>query len=188
MGHWSLARRGQIRTIGGMDSFFGVPAHPLLVHIPAVLLPLAAIGVVMMLIKKSWFEQYKWVVLAITGVGAVGCMLAAGAGESLQAHVIATEGVQAAAKFHEHTEKGDTAQVFAIIFFVVVLAAVLVPILLERRAKGDAAKASPTWLRPVTVALLLLSAGASLVTVIDAGHSGAKSVWVDVEGGEKPAP
>ena len=162
-----------------MNSVFGIPAHPLLVHVPAVLLPLAAAGVVVMLIKKAWFERYKWAVLAITGLGALGAVLAAGSGEALEE---VGEG-EARRAIEEHAEAGEAARLFGVLFFVVVLAAVLIPIVRERRAKGGVAKVAPTWLRPVMVSLLLVSAGASLVTVIDAGHSGAKSVWTDDDGG-----
>jgi hypothetical protein len=48
-----------------MDTLFGLPAHPLLVHMPIVLIPLAAIGVVVMLIKPAWHQRYRWVVLGM---------------------------------------------------------------------------------------------------------------------------
>ena len=50
-----------------MDTFFGIPAHPLFVHIPAVLIPLAAVGVVIMLVRPTWWERYKWATLAEIG-------------------------------------------------------------------------------------------------------------------------
>ncbi len=71
----STTRKAQ-RTLlacAAMDTLFGLPAHPLLVHIPIVLLPLAAIGVIVMLIKPEWHRRYRWVVLAMGVVGALGC-------------------------------------------------------------------------------------------------------------------
>jgi uncharacterized membrane protein len=59
-----------------MDTLFGLPAHPLLVHIPIVLLPLAAIGVIVMLIKPAWHRRYRWIVLAMGIVGALGAAFA----------------------------------------------------------------------------------------------------------------
>ncbi|MGA0206467.1 MAG: DUF2231 domain-containing protein, partial [Ilumatobacteraceae bacterium] len=64
-----------------MDSIFGVPAHPFFVHIPVVLIPLAAVGVIVMTIRTSWWERYKWATLTVAGVGAVGAIIAAGTGE-----------------------------------------------------------------------------------------------------------
>ena len=102
-----------------MKSFFGILAHPLLVHIPAVLLPLTALGVVVMVIKLAWHHRYRWAVLAIGFVGAVGAVLAASAGESLEMKIVATEGAGAAGGWEDHAELGETARLFGIIFFVV---------------------------------------------------------------------
>ena len=43
-----------------MDNITGLPAHPLLVHIPVVLLPLAAIGVVFLIVRRTWYVRYRW--------------------------------------------------------------------------------------------------------------------------------
>jgi hypothetical protein len=43
-----------------VDTISGLPAHPLLVHIPVVLLPLAALGVVGMALRSSWHRRYRW--------------------------------------------------------------------------------------------------------------------------------
>jgi hypothetical protein len=36
-----------------MDTISGLPAHPLLVHIPVILIPVAAVGVIIMAIKPA---------------------------------------------------------------------------------------------------------------------------------------
>jgi uncharacterized membrane protein len=171
-----------------MDTISGIPAHPLFVHIPAVLLPLAAIGAVILVIKASWNERYKWAVLVITGLGALGAILAAGAGESLEEALPANE----RASIHEHAEMGDTAKALALLFFLGVLAWVIVPWFLNRKAAAQTNAAQtnavgadvpatrtggPSWLKPVLAVIMLGTAAASVVTVIDAGHSGAKHVW-----------
>jgi formate hydrogenlyase subunit 3/multisubunit Na+/H+ antiporter MnhD subunit len=168
-----------------MDSISGIPAHPLFVHVPAVLLPLGAIGVAVMLARRAWFERYRWAVLVVTGLGMIGAILAASSGEELEETVLRGEGAEAARRISEHAEAGETARLFAIIFFVVLVVAVVLPIVLQRRARPEQGRsASPTWLRPVLAVLLAASAVASVVTVIDAGHSGASSVWGEVTGGD----
>lgn len=82
-----------------MDSIFGIPAHPLFVHIPVVLIPLAAVGVVIMVIRPTWWERYKWATLAVAGVGMVGAIIAAG-------HTGA-KSVWSDVKVGEGHEKGD---------------------------------------------------------------------------------
>ena len=37
-----------------IDKLFGIPAHPLIVHIPVVLVPLAAVGAVLALVVPRW--------------------------------------------------------------------------------------------------------------------------------------
>jgi len=138
-----------------MDSIFGIPSHPLFVHLPAVLVPLAAIGVVVMLARAAWWDRYKWATLAVSGAGALGAILAAGSGEGLEEGV---EGTASRSLLHEHAEAGEAARTGAIVFFIVLLVAVVVA--------------------------LVVSAGAASWTVYDAGHSGAKSVWGDVKAGE----
>lgn len=183
-----------------METFFGIPAHPLLVHIPAVLLPLAAVGVVVMLIRPSWHLRYRWAVLAVGLIGTIGAIMAADAGESLEERIEATKGYAASVGWQDHAEAGDTAQVFAIIFFVVLALYILVPFFLDRRATNSAGSgadatgganglSSPRWLSVALAVLVALASIGTVTTVILAGHSGAKAVWCetntppDCEGG-----
>jgi hypothetical protein len=171
-----------------MNSFFGIPAHPLFVHVPAVLLPLAAIGVVMMVIRPSWHHRYRWAVLVIGFVGTVGAILAASAGEGLEEQIVAKEGRAAAAGWEDHVEAGETARLFAIVFFIILAAFILVPWFMERRrAQSDPAGTQgpglglPRWVTVGMAVLVLAGSVGTVVTVVLAGHSGAKAVWCEVE-------
>jgi vacuolar-type H+-ATPase subunit I/STV1 len=171
-----LARRFR-RTVVGVDTISGIPSHPLFVHIPAVLLPLAALGVALMVIKPAWHLRYRWVVLGVGVLGTLGAMLSANAGESL------AEKLEAAGRpetWDSHAEAGDTAQAAAIVFVLLLAAYVLVPWWLHRKSGADASSTSavPKWLSIALSVLVVLGAIGSVITVIDAGHSGAKSVWV----------
>jgi hypothetical protein len=159
-----------------------------MVHAPVVLLPLAAVGVLLLLVRRSWYDRYKWAVVVIAGIGALGGILAAASGESLESALSAED----RQLIESHTEMGDTARLMGIVFFVVVLAWVLIPIFLERRAASSAASSpaadvgsevatrssgAPTWLRPALSVLVVITAVGAVWTVTDAGHSGAKRVW-----------
>lgn len=155
-----------------------------MVHVPVVLLPLAALGALLLLVRRSWYDRYKWVVVGTAGLGALGGILAASSGESLEGRLSGDE----RRLIESHTEMGDTARLMGIVFFVVVLAWVLIPIFLDRRAASSAPAAvgsdvathrpgAPTWLRPVLAVLVVLTAVGAVWTVVDAGHSGAKRVW-----------
>ena len=170
-----------------MDSIFGIPAHPFFVHVPVVLIPLAAVGVIVMVIRPAWWERYKWATLAIAGVGMVGSIIAAGTGEELEEAVEDTASRQL---LRAHVEAGEVSRTVSILFFAVLLAGVVVlPWWMKRRSNraGTASSAesiasgSPTWLRRIVSIVLVLTALGASWTVYDAGHTGAKSVWSDVK-------
>jgi uncharacterized membrane protein len=169
-----------------MDRISGLPAHPLLVHVPVVLIPLAAVGVLAMLLRRSWYDRYRWLVLGVSGIGALGAILAASSGEGLEEQIGAAEGRAAVQAVQDHAEAGDLARTVGIVFFVAVALFVLVPWFLERRAArattgGDeptvTSAAGPRWLRPALMVFVALAAVGSTVAVIDAGHSGASQAW-----------
>lgn len=167
-----------------MDTLFGLPAHPLLVHIPIVLVPLAAIGVLVMMIRPAWHRRYRWVVLGMAIGGALGATLASQAGEELEGRIMAVEGSEAASRWHDHAELGETARNVSLLFLVVVLVFVFLPWLEERRTGAtEADRAVPTRdhraLTIVVSALAALTAVGAVVTVVQAGHTGSESVWED---------
>jgi hypothetical protein len=167
-----------------MNSFSGLPTHPLLVHIPVAMLPLATFGVVIMLAKQAWYERYRWAVLFVAAIGTVGAILASGSGEGLQEDIRATRGVEAARAIHEHAEAGDLARGMAIIFFIALAAYVVGPWLLERKRGADdligrIGDRLPSWTPIALKVVAAVTALAATGTVINAGHSGASEVWED---------
>lgn len=162
-----------------MDTFFGLPAHPLLVHIPVVLVPLAALGVIAMVARPVWRDRYRWPVLVIGWVGALGAILSASAGEDLERRLRAAGERNT---WHEHAEAGETARTFAIVFAVALTFYVIGPCLwarLRRSSSGDATTVGrmPVWLAVGLSVLVVGAALVSVVAIVDAGHSGAESVW-----------
>jgi hypothetical protein len=174
-----------------MDTLFGLPAHPFLVHIPIVLLPLSAVGVLLMALRPQWHQRYRWVVLAIGTVGVLGAVVAASAGEELEGRIVAVEGRRAAASWEHHASLGDTARSVALVYFALLALFVLVPSWLERRAAprpaasvGAAASTPerPSWQRLAVVGVTVLAlagAAGSVASIIAAGHTGSRSVWHD---------
>lgn len=173
----------------GMDELFGLPSHPLVVHAPVVLLPVAALGVLVMLLRHAWYLRYRWAVLALGAVGTVGAIIAAGTGEELEERVERGESRAALQAINEHAEAGELARTLAIVFLVALAAWVLIPWFLERRAEAatdaDRPATRTTWLRPALMVVCAAAAIGSVVTVVDAGHSGASSVWNEEEGGSE---
>lgn len=162
-----------------MDTISGIPAHPLFVHLPVVLIPLTAFGVVIMMIRKAWYFRYRWAVLFTGGLAAVGALLAGESGESLESSIRASGGEAAAQAVHDHVEAGDLARIAGVLFFLALLAYILVPRYLARRAGTDERETPlrPSWLGPTLKVVVVVMAAFAVFTVVGAGHSGAESVW-----------
>jgi hypothetical protein len=148
------------------------------VHIPVVLVPLAAIGVILMAIRPIWFQRYGVVVTVLAGIGFVGSAFAANTGEQLQEQLLST-GQTPSAALDDHVELGNQVPIYAGIFFFLMLAWVLFA-WWRRRAGEEAATAKvrkPRVIHLVLAALTVVSGVVATVTVTQAGHTGAKSVW-----------
>lgn len=163
-------------------TLFGLPAHPLLVHIPVVLVPLAAMIAVVFAFRPVWLDRFGWGLVALSGVGALGAILAADSGEAL----VELQNKAETAARENHFELGDTARLMAIIFFCVVTSVVVLRYLARRRAAGGKESAG-AWRfiaskgGAIGVAVVLvLSAFAAMYTIIQAGHQGATITWEDV--------
>ncbi|MEQ1701568.1 MAG: DUF2231 domain-containing protein [Ilumatobacteraceae bacterium] len=169
-----------------LEKLFGLPAHPLLVHIPVVLVPLAALIAIVFAFKPAWLDRFGWGLVALSGVGALGAILAAGSGEGLES--LQQEAETAARE--DHFEMGETARNVAILFFLIVTAVVVLRYFARRRAAAGEAStgvwafiASKAGAIAVAVLLVLSAAGATY-TISVAGHQGAKLNWgEDINGG-----
>jgi hypothetical protein len=99
-----------------IDRLFGLPAHPLLVHIPVVLIPTALLATLLAL----WPPLRRAAVITaavLAAVGAVGAVLAVGAGEKLE------ERVREEALVEHHAEQGDKVEFPAIAFGILAIGA-----------------------------------------------------------------
>jgi uncharacterized membrane protein len=173
------------------DNIGGVPTHPLIVHIPVVMVPLALIAVIAYFFIPAWRRSLVWVAAALSGGGALGAVLAAASGESLQERVRNTPAVL------DHAEMGETARLLAFIFFVVVIGLLAYQEIRSRRAAAPAGAAAgePRGGRvarlaghrlvlPVLAVLLVVSGGAAVWSLAAAGHAGAKITWENL--GQRP--
>jgi hypothetical protein len=164
------------------NDLFGLPAHPLLVHVPVVLVPLATIGALVALFVPRW---RSWL-LPVTAIGAtigiVGVQLAMWSGENLQAD--GEEG----ALVERHIQLADQTRPLVALFFVAAVAVAVVAWLAQRRsvADGPGTPRRPSTLARLVVPLCALSVLTGVVATVwitQAGHAGSKSVWHDKSGG-----
>ncbi len=155
-----------------IDTLFGLPAHPLVVHAAVVLLPIAAIALVVVAAIPRARRAYGPVVLGVALAATIAVGLAQQSGESLQGDVKKTELVE------EHTEQGETVLPWAI--GVTVVSALVAAEPYTRKRLGSL---SPRVVTAVLVGASLIVGVGATWTVIEVGHSGATSVWNDVSAG-----
>ena len=161
-----------------LDTLGGVPAHPLIVHVPVVMIPLAFV-----LAALAFVPRFR--TLALWGaagsglIGVLGAALANGSGEALQNAVERTDLLRA------HTQAGEAVAAFGAVFLVAVVGTLAVHL-----AHNDSLpfadrlsffkKVPAAAIAGLVAASVALGAVASWKTY-DAGHSGAKSAWRNID-------
>jgi uncharacterized membrane protein len=163
-----------------IESLFGLPAHPLVVHAVVVLLPLAAVATIVVALVPKARRHYAPVALGLALAATIATGVAQGSGQELEEKVEETRLVE------EHTEQGEQVLPWAVATLIVAGAVVAAGPLQRRLGdRGLGEKVKPAVVTGVlTVGALVAGIGAT-VTVVDVGHSGAKSVWDEVgSGGE----
>jgi uncharacterized membrane protein len=160
-----------------LDKIFGLPAHPLLVHIPVAMIPLCAVGAIVMVVSASWRQRIGWVVVVLAGVTVVASQLAAGSGEVFKEALDKDSQL-----IRRHAELGDTFVWFAMAFFVALLALMILDTWRRRREAMRTGGTGSKETTGRTLALVLsvvvvVAAISATYRVYQVGHSGAKAVW-----------
>ena len=161
---------------GAFDTILGLPVHPLAVHVPVVLLPLAALAILALVVVPRWRRPLAWPTLGLLLVGAVGAFVAKESGEAL-ADRLGGPGA--------HEDWGSRLFLAAI---ALLLVGGLWLVLVRRgqgvRSAGGQGAAGPprspgsglhTVLGVLASAVSVAVIGLSVVT----GHSGAEAAWKD---------
>lgn len=160
-----------------INNLFGLPAHPLLVHAPIVLVPLCLLGAVLMAVKPEWRQRFGVPTAVLAVVAAVSMQLAEGSGEALEERVRETNLVE------RHAEIAELAKPFVFLFALALVAVVGWDLLQRRRARGGDAPEVTGWqatvsrLVPAAMVVTVLLGGVATYEVVQTGHSGAKAVW-----------
>lgn len=159
-----------------MTDIMGLPAHPLFAHIPIVLIPIAAIGVVLMCWPKLR-ARIGWVVAGILVVAGIMTQLAISAGQNLREYVIETQLVR------DHAHMGENVRPWLLLMFLCVVGVMLVD---RKRAQRGAAgtfasgEGGRDGLKIASASLLVLAilfSAMSVYWIYRIGHSGSKAVW-----------
>jgi hypothetical protein len=176
----------QINTI-----YSGLPAHPLFLHVPVILIPVATIAAVALAARPAWLDRHGVWVTAVAVAALAATNLTIGAGKALRGDLgLGAAGFGASGGFgggggpaeliarHEHA--ADLLRILVILF-----TALLIMTLAVYRADTGIAPLDRTLteVRSLAAVTLLLRAGlvvlalASLYFVFHTGDLGAKAVW-----------
>jgi hypothetical protein len=147
---------------GGLfGSVAGLPLHPLVIHISIVLIPLVAIGALVMSYLPSFSRRYGKLILIIAIVAQASLFLAKVTGEAFEEILDKEMG--------RHAELGEIAP-----FITLPMVAL---IYLRWRLDRSGATVGSAWVRRLTSIALIVAALASIAVIVLVGHSGAQSVW-----------
>jgi uncharacterized membrane protein len=158
--------------------YSGLPAHPLFVHVPVVLIPTTVIIAVVFVVKPAWLTRYG-IALALVSILAMSSIfLAMQAGAALRG-ALNLQG-QAATLISEHSH---AAHILAIVY-VLFTATLIITFAAQRISSGmptglsilDELLSSKALFSALRVLLVLLAIVTSYM-VFRTGDLGAKAVW-----------
>jgi uncharacterized membrane protein len=156
----------------------GLPAHPLFVHVPVVLIPTTIVAAVVFVFKREWFSRYGIALAVVSIVAMSSIFITMQAGAALRT-ALQLQG-QAATLISEHSH---AAHILAVVY--VLFTATLIVTFAAQRISGGMPTGlrivddllSPAWMvTGLRMALVLLSIGAGYMC-FRTGDLGAKAVW-----------
>lgn len=150
--------QGLLAAANPFDTINGLPLHPLVVHVPVVLLPLSALGAIIIAFVPRWSSRFGVLVWLGAGVSLAFALLAEKSGEAL---------AQRVGNPKVHAELGEQLKFYAFGLLVVTFILWLV----DRRGNRR------TLLTKLLAALVILVALAAIWGTYRAGESGATAVW-----------
>jgi uncharacterized membrane protein len=169
-----------------LDQIGGIPAHPLLVHAPLVLISLTLVLGLVYVVVPPLRPRIDWALVLLAAAGPVSALLATASGERL------AERLGGSAAISRHEGLGELTRNFSAVLLVAVLLLVAVDRLRVRRgrrqralAEGDDPGTAPpragggVWtVFSVVLSVVLVAAGAVTGTyLVLTGDTGAHMVW-----------
>jgi uncharacterized membrane protein len=171
-----------------ISKIFGIPAHPLFVHVPVVLIPLVGIGAIAMALSGRVRDQFGWLILAVGIVAGISTQFAIMSGQALR------HSVPQSAELHRHTHIAESIRPLILLLFLVALAVML----LDRRTRGawpfsgrEPGRPLGSLIRIGLIAVTVVVAVGTNVRLFQIGDSGAKATWQRVHlvpAGRGPRP
>jgi hypothetical protein len=149
-----------------METFQGLPAHPLFVHAPLVLMPLLALATIPLAVRPAWRRRFGPALAIGALVLLVTTILAVQSGEAFE------EAVEGQIDISHHRSLAEAARLFVALYFLGTAAGVGLDRFRGQDHSGwaDQAARGFVWLAAVL-------AGLGTVWMMMTGHEGARLVW-----------
>ena len=147
-----------------LDTVFGLPAHPLIVHATVVVIPTAAVALLLAALWPRFRQWAGWGPAALGVLALVLTPLSTSSGESLEHRIGHTPLVE------DHARLADMMIWWTLPLAVLALAGYWLHRTGRLTSIGRAA-------RTVVVVLSVVVAVGALVQVVLIGHSGAEAAW-----------
>ncbi|MFY9231626.1 MAG: DUF2231 domain-containing protein, partial [Candidatus Nanopelagicales bacterium] len=153
---------GAVYSVSVLETVAGLPVHPLIVHAAVVLVPLVALGAILMAVWPRFSRRFGVLVAIMGGAALVASALAKLSGEQMAERVGLPE---------RHAELADRMPLVVLLLAGLVLALWL----LDRGIPTT--RSRPGWVIALAAVTVIVSVGAVYWTFL-VGHSGAESVWM----------
>jgi uncharacterized membrane protein len=158
----------------------GLPAHPLIIHVPVVLIPLSVLGALACIARPKWFETYGILLCGIAIVGMSSIFLAMRAGAALEGD-LNLQG-QAAELISRHSHMAHLLAYDFILFTAALILTFSAHRISGGRPTGlaiaDRTLGSVTVYNALRVVLVILAL-VSVYLVYRTGDLGAQAVWAE---------
>jgi len=149
---------------------FGLPAHPLLLHVPVVFVPIASVAALALAARPDWLLRFGLALGVLSVLTTAATILTVGAGQAFRADRESELGpAPIGGRLDQHAEAGERLRLAMVGFTLVLLLAAYVA--RTRREDGAAAL--------VLRGLLAVLAVLALFLVVRTGHLGAELAWSD---------
>ncbi len=165
-----------VADIGGpFDLIGGLPVHPLVVHVAVIVLPAAALALIVVVLLPRVHGMVRWGVVAALAVGALSAWIAAESGEVLSERV---------GEPSVHAAAGEGVPLIAAVLLALGIAWAILDLLTTRARAAGTRRSRALLATRIAVSVIATAwAGYTIYATIVAGHSGAVATWLPRVGG-----
>lgn len=168
-----------------LEAYGGLPAHPLLLHVPVILIPVVTIWSLLLVARPAWVERQGLTAATVAVIALAGTILTAGAGEALRKalHLGAGGGFgDTGSLIARHAHAADILRLLMFAFVLVLIVYVLARRVAAGRILGrerlDGVLSAQLTARVLATLLVGLAIGCGYF-VFHTGDLGAKAVWAN---------